>query len=149
MYINRRGVALCVLSGALLAAGGYYALGPSYLHNPTVTATVIGCRGAGPNRYCIGRWPDGGGTDHGGIAGLTGANPGDRVTVKDTGDGSATTRLKLSPSGWFFRELLAAVPVAAGIVLAIFLYKRRRRFLTENPDQLPELDPAHSRTSCD
>lgn len=142
-YINKRGVGLCALSGVLFLGGGYYALGPSYLHNPVVTATVTACRGSGPARYCVGSWPDGhGGTDHGGIYGLPhGGLPHERVKVKATGDSSATTTLELSAGGWFFRELLAAIPVAVAVALAIFLYKRRRRFITENPDQLPELTP--------
>ncbi len=140
MYINRRGVAVAVLSVALLAGGAYYATGPSYLSNPVVTASVTNCQGKGADAYCTGHWlADNGVIHHGGIDGATRQQVGETVKVREKDDQSATTRLELGAGGWFFRELIAAIPLGLGIALAIYLYARRRRFTTENPDNLPGL----------
>ncbi len=149
MYINRRGVAIAVLSVALLAGGVYYSTGPSYLSNPVVAASVTQCHGKGADAYCTGRWPGANGAIHrGGIEGVTPQQVGEAVKVREKDDQSATTTLELGAGGWFFRELLAAIPVGLGITLAIYLYLRRQRFITENPDDLPSLasDPVKQST---
>jgi hypothetical protein len=146
VLINRRGVAVALVSGALVVGGLDFARGPSYLSNPVVTATVQSCLGTGSGRYCAGTWPAGNGaTHHGGIEGDTRLHVGDQVKVRAKDDSSVTTVLNLTAVEWVFRELVAALFVAGGIALGVLLYQRRKRYIAENPDQLPGLVTAGSK----
>lgn len=137
MLINRKGIAVAVVAVVLTAAGIWYAVGPSYLSNPVVSASVKQCKGRGAERFCVGTWQGG----HGGIEAVPdSAGAGDRVPVKAKDGSSATAKLALTTFDWIVRELVSAILLAVAAVLVVYLVRRRRRYVTENPDDLAKLD---------